>query len=351
MQKKVIISIIAVNVFIALMAFMLIDYSNRIESQFGMLNDNQIRMYNKGGFTTDEMEAVKLLDGVKAVTFNNRNIFPTYSISDSNGSLLNVSGITLEENNRYQKNLDYLAGSYLTDLYQVVITQSLADRLIANGIADDYEQLIGKEMVKGLKIVGVVADLPITETRVVDQYYTYEQGSSEAIDSYNIELYNSFLLFNAGREYDQTTELNKYNLDIYYDYQGKNRAESEKIVDNYNDSDPSNDGDSYSPIVNYEESVANGATSLIDPNSTAYGKTFNQFASIDTSGDRDQVATELSSIFPDAQIVTSDTTHKDISDQLIGDLTNTTITWIKFVIIAVGLELLILVPTLKNGKK
>lgn len=330
MQKKVIISIVTVNVFLALMAFVLISDGNKIENQMNNLNDNQIRMYNKAGFTLEEMKAVKKLDGVDTATFNNRNIFPTYNFLTENNSQITITGMTIEPDNEYQKNIDYIAGSYLTGKYQVVITKSLADELIAEGTAKDYNSLIGKDMVNGLKIVGVYPD-PNYSQVAVNYVKDNRLVVSDYVEPYAKRFTNSFMLFNAGFTYKQQDAINEYNNTVAYAYENK--------TDDY---DTYVHSDEYYE-VDYKKSIANGAKNLIDPNTSQYGKTFNQFVTLNTGDDRDAVVSSLKSIFPDAAVITADTK--------LGDIVDTKLTWLRFIMFAIPLELLILMPTIKNGKK
>lgn len=331
MQKKVIISVVTINLFIILMAFILMSDENKIESQMNNLNDNQIRIYNKVGITLDQMKTIKNIDGVETANFNNRNIFPTYTITKENNSMVSVTGMTIESDNEYQKNLDYIAGSYLTEKYQVVITKSLADELIAGGTAKDYNSLIGKEMVKGLKIVGVYPDPNYAQNKTEQYLEQIDRVDDKYIVPTETYFTNSFMMFNAGHEYNQQDTINEYNNDVAYAYEAKTND-----YDTYVKSDDGYD-------VDYNKSIANGAKNLIDPATSQYGKTFNQFATINTGDDRDAVVSSLKTIFPDAAIITADTK--------LGDISNTKLTWLRFIMYAISLELLILVPTIKNGKK
>lgn len=339
MQKKIILSLITINLFVLAMAYVVVNYSSEVTSQFSTLNENQIRIYNPRGFTIEEMKAVKLLDGVTDVTFDNRNIFPYYNLYFDNGSSLEISGISLEEDNQYQKSIDYLAGSYLTSKYQVIVTQSLADVLIENGFADDYQNLIGVDMVKGLEIVGVYRDLPSTKEWSNNRRYEQNADKTSFIKIQDITVTNGFMLFNRGAENDMTSQIINYNLDVAYKYENKTK-DWNRYIYYFNDSDESNDEDIYQ--VNYEESVANGAKGLIDPETTAYGKVFNDYAFINTSDNRDTVVNQLAQIFPEAAIATSDTTFSSVQNPTFG--------WIKFILAVIMLESFIFIPTIRNSK-
>lgn len=340
MQKKIILSLITINLFVLAMAYVIVNYSSEVTSQFSTLNQNQIRIYNPRGFTIEEMEAVKLLDNVTDVTFDNRNIFPHYILDFDNGSSLEISGISIEEDNQYQKSVDYLAGSYLTSKYQVIITQSLADVLIETGLADDYQHLIGMDMVNGLEIVGVYPDMPSTKERSYNRIYEQTDDITGFIKRQDVSITNGFMLFNRGAENNKAAQIIDYNLNVAYKYEAQNK-DWDRYIYNYNDTDESNDEAEYQ--INYEESVANGAEGLIDPATTAYGKVFNDYAFINTDDNRDGVVEQLGQIFPEAAIVTSDTTFSSIQ--------NPAYEWIKFGLVVIVLELFIFVPMFKNSKK
>lgn len=331
MQKKVIISVVAINVFIMLTVFVLMSDKDKIENQMNNLNDNQIRIYNEIGITLDQMEAIKNVDGVKNVTFNNRNIFPSYAITAENNSLVSITGMTIESDNEYQKKLDYIAGSYLTAKYQVVITKSLADELISEGIGSDYKSLIGKDLVNGLKIVGVYPDPNYAQIESTQYMEDTELVDNKYVVPTRKSFTNSFMLFNAGAPYDQLGPINIHNDRIAYKYEADTQDYDTYVFDE----------ERYD--IDYKKSIANGAKNLIDPKTTEYGKTFNQFATINTGENRDAVVSSLKSILPDAAIVTSDTK--------LGDMINTKSMWLRVGLYAILLELLIIIPTIKNGKK
>lgn len=335
MQKKVLISLIIVNLFVLALVVMVVNYQQAINSQFDILNDNQIRIYNRDGFTTAEMKELEQSAGVDEVVFDNRNIFPQYSIDFPNNNYLSVTGTSLEEDNQYQQQLDYLAGTYLTDVYQTIISQSLADYLIANTSATDYQQLIGSELVNGLEIVGVYPDLQTTEVLTSEQTWAPNQDGTGFSQQGKTWIENGFMLFNRGQapEFDQA--IASYNMQVANEYDIDGR-----YVYNYNDSDKTNDNDS--PYVNYEQSVANGAEHLIDPETKAYGPKFNNFGFINAS-DRDQVVATLSAEFPEAAIVTNDTKITDFQSQ------STSI--IIFLSVVLIFELFIFVPIFKYSKK
>lgn len=333
MQKKIILNIIVVNLFIAIMAWVGIDYSNRVSSEFATLNDNQIRVFNYKGFTLEQMKAIDLIDGVSQSIFDNRNIFPYYSI-DVNEDMINARGISIEEDNQFQKQLEYIAGSYITDEYQVVITQSLADALIAGQIADDYQQLIDEELVTGLEIVGVTPDLKSTVA------YNYTSNITEGDDRdspYTVRthtnLSNGFLIFNRGKETEMEQEILNYNDWVHMNSYGTD--EEYKYV-----TARDSEGNSY---TDYHASIENGASGLIDPETTEYGDVFNQFAFINVDGDRQQVVSQLQNLLPDAAIVTSDTK--------LNDFENTKLVWIPFIIVAIILEIFIFYPHFKLKKR
>lgn len=340
MQKKVVISIIVVNIFVLAVIAMVMSYGNKIDSQYSVLNDDQIRIYNPRGFTIEEMKAVKLLDDTSEVIFDNRNIFPTYYLEFDYGSRLTAKGISIEEDNLYQQKIDYLAGSYLTAKYQVIISQSIADILITNGYAKDYDGLIGTDFVEGLEIVGVYPNFDSTEKRVFQKQIIpsdTESGYREVVEE---RVENGFMLFNRGSENKMADEIMQYNINVAFDYEDETR-DYERYIYNYNDSIESNDEAIYQ--VNYKESVANGAEGLIDPQTKVYGKKFNDYAFINTKQNRDQVVAKLAELFPEAVIITNDSKLFDAINQ------TRAILW--FVMWLLIFEGFIFVPMNKNGKK
>lgn len=337
MRKIVIFSIVLINILVLTIASVSIKYQANINSSLSRLNDNQIRVYNPGGFKQSEMDQTSEIEGIEDVYFDNRNLFPTFIIEEGY-TKFDARGISIEEDNVYQQNLNYIAGDELTDEYQVIITQSLADHLIALRGLVDYQSLIGTEFVKGLTIVGVYPDS--------DDFYMSEGDLSYQVDGNTIvsnkvnHYFNSFMLFNDGAELDFTKAINQYNLKVQSNYEDNNKYEI--VVNNYTDQDPSNDDDTLT--VNYEESIENGAEGLIDPESDEYGQTFNQYAFINTEEtNRDIVVEQLYNMYPDAVIQTNDTKYSDIK--------NTGLFYVTFILIAVILEALILVPIIKNGKQ
>lgn len=342
MKKKIILSLVIVNLLVAVTAFVGIRYSYYISGQTNFLNDNQIRMYNSKGFTLEQMSALEQMNGVDKAIFDNRNIKPSFTLESENG-VISISGDSIEEDNQAQKDLDFIAGTYLTDIYQVIITQTLADVLIEQGLASDYQDLIGKDMVKGLEIVGVYPDNKISNFRYINYHVLPPtEGETEYVESGDKEIDHGFMMFNRGKEYESELLIRDYNNNLAYNYEQKNYDKNinSPYVFTYNDSDPANDDGP--TMVNYEESVANGAEGLIDPETKAYGDEFNQYGFITTSGDRDSLVAEISDFYPDAAIVTSDTKLNDIQGK--------TFAWIKFITFAIILEMFIFIPMIKNSK-
>lgn len=337
MKRIVIFSIVLVNVLVLIIASVSIKYQVNINSSLSRLNDNQIRVYNPSGFKQSEMEQAHQVEGIEDIYFDNRNLFPTFLIEEGN-TKFDARGISIEEDNLYQQNLNYIAGGKLTDEYQVIIAKSLADKLVALRGLNDYQSLIGTEFVKGLTIVGVYPDTKDFNEREETLQYRVDKDTIVPIKSSSF--INSFMLFNRGAELDSTTAINHYNLMIQSSYEDNDQYGI--VVNNYTDQDPSNDDATLT--VNYEESMENGAEGLIDPKSEEYGQTFNQYAFINTDeADRDNVVEQLYSMYPDAIILTSDTKYSDIK--------NTELFYIIFILIAVTLEALILIPIIKNGKQ
>lgn len=337
MKRIVIFSIVLVNVLVLIIASVSIKYQVNINSSLSRLNDNQIRVYNPSGFKQSEMEQAHQVEGIEDIYFDNRNLFPTFLIEEGN-TKFDARGISIEEDNLYQQNLNYIAGGKLTDEYQVIIAKSLADKLVALRGLNDYQSLIGTEFVKGLTIVGVYPDTKDFNEREETLQYRVDKDTIVPIKSSSF--INSFMLFNRGAELDSTTAINHYNLMIQSSYEDNDQYGI--VVNNYTDQDPSNDDATLT--VNYEESMENGAEGLIDPKSEEYGQTFNQYAFINTDeADRDNVVEQLYSMYPDAIILTSDTKYSDIK--------NTELFYIIFILIAVTLESLILIPIIKNGKQ
>lgn len=331
MQKKVILSIITINVLIGSMFLVIMQKEAEAESFFNFLNSNQVRVYNPPGFKLDEMENVKKMDGVEKATFINREIFPSYYMSiDSGLKSLSIMGITIESDNKYQQELDYLAGSYLTDKNQVIIDKSLADELITGGFASSYENLIGEYIGDNQEIVGVYPNSIFYDldngynwdsTKIVNDKYVAEQ-------SLNFE--NSFMTFNTGEMYNKDQQISQYNDELVY-FEEEN---SNKVV--YKD-------DGYNYVVDYDKSVANGMEGLVDPDSDEYGDTFNQYLTINVDGEREQVVSNLKSLFPRAAVVTASTK--------VSEINNNRSEQINVVLMAVGLELIILVPVCYYGRR
>lgn len=329
MQKKTIISVVVVNILIGFIALLINFEEAKIESFFSILNSNQIRIYNQAGLTIKQMESIKAIEGVDQATFNNHDIFPTYSLSfDDDNKLVDVFGKTLETDNKYQQQLEFLAGSYLTAENQVIITESLANLLIENKVATSFENLIGVDLVENREIVGIYPDEITTSIEVSKADYPQVVGREYQVQLY-FECENSFMTFNQGVEYDKQFAIDTYNME-YVAYKAGNL-----------DKVKYNDDDSYS--LNYKKSVANGAVGLIDPNTTEYGDIFNQYATINVDGDREQVVTELTTLLPEAAIVTADTKAKEVVSEHAG--------WRNFILLAIGLELLIVVPACYYGRK
>lgn len=339
MQKKIIFSFIVLNVFVLTIIGIRLSYSNQINEQLQSLNDNQIRMYNPRGFTTTEMDAVSKLDNISDAVFDDRNIFPRYHL-EANNFTLSIGGISVEENNQYQKELEYIAGSYLTDPYQVVITQSVADELINIRKLDSYDSLINTDLVDGLEIVGIYKDNSSVYKYLNFKDYEFDADTQSYITNPQETYENSFYIFNRGEEYDKDELIQRYNVEVMWDYQSS--GDYNTVVDNMNDSDNTNDeGET---TVNYEESVANGAKGLIDPNTDAYGDKFNQFAFIETNQDsKEQVVSKLQEMFPEAAVQTNQTTYSQ--------LTNSMSNWLKLIIGIIILEIAVFVPMLRNSKK
>lgn len=336
MQKKIIISFIAVNMFILVFALLRIDFGQTVTTSLSRLDDNQIRVYNKYGFTLEQMKQIEMMDGIDQVTFDNRNIFPRFEI-ELESILVNARGISIDEGNKTIRDLDYIAGTFPTEEYQVIVAQSLADVLVEGFELSNLDQLIGHEFVKGLTIVGVYEDTKDTTVEVVGEGYTpQDDGSFTKTRTYTFE--NSFMLFNRGREIDKDYIVQQINEDISNQYYFN--GQTDIVVSNFDDSDSSNDDEEY--FINYEESVANGAKGLIDPETKEYGDTINQYAFITVEDNRDQVVTELEEQYPDAGIVTSDSKYSDA--------VNSTQNWIKFIGAAVVLELLIFIPVIRNRR-
>ncbi len=336
MQKKIILSLIAVNLYVLVFAGLRIDYGQQVTANVSRLDDNQIRMYNKLGFTLEQMEQLEKVDGIDQIVFDNRNIFPRFEI-EFDTALVSARGISIEEDNKAIRDLDYVAGTFPTEEYQVIVAQSLADILLEGFELDDIDKLIGHEFVKGLTIVGVYKDTKDTSIEEFDTSFIQEEDKSfKEVKNYNLQ--NSFMFFNRGTEISKDEIIRSINTDVMWDYESNGQYDI--IVDTLNDNDPNNDQEPFS--VNYEESVANGAKGLIDPETKVYGDTINQYAFINTSNDRDKVVTSLQKQFPDAAIITSDTKYNDII--------NTIPNWFKFILAAIVLELLIFVPAIRKGK-
>lgn len=329
MEKKTIISVVVVNILIGFIALLINFEEAKIESFFSILNSNQVRIYNQAGLTIKQMESIKAIEGVDQATFNNHDIFPTYSLSfDDDNKLVDVFGKTLETDNKYQQQLEFLAGSYLTAENQVIITESLANLLIENKVATSFENLIGVDLVENREIVGIYPDEITTSIEVSKADYPQVVGREYQVKLY-FECENSFMTFNQGVEYDKQFAIDTYNMD-YVAYKAGNL-----------DKVKYNDDDSYS--LNYKKSVANGAVGLIDPNTTEYGDIFNQYGIINVDGDREQVVTELTTLLPEAAIVTADTKAKEVVTEHAG--------WRNFILLAISLEILIVVPACYYGRK
>lgn len=331
MQKKVILSIITINVLIGSMFLLIMQKEAEAESFFNILNSNQVRVYNPPGFKLDEMENVKKMDGVEKATFTNREIFPSYYMYiDSGLKSLSIMGIMIESDNKYQQELDYLAGSYLTDKNQVIIDKSLADELITGGFASSYENLIGEYIGDKQEIVGVY---PNSISYDLDTGYNWDStkivnGKYVAEKSMNFE--NSFMTFNTGEMYYKDQQISQYNDElVFFEYENSN-----KVV--YKE-------DGYDYVVDYDKSVANGLEGLVDPDSDEYGDTFNQYLTINVDGDLEQVVSNLKSTFPRAAVVTASTK--------VSEINNNRSEQINVVLMAVGLELIILVPVCYYGRR
>lgn len=330
MQKKLLISIVAVNLFILSVIVLRMNYTSIYSEQLATLNQNQIRFYNETGLTETVMDAIEKSEGISQVEFDNQNLLPTYQIEGDDYGII-VTGVSLEEDNVYQQQLDYIAGSYLTKPYQVVISQSLGDVLVTVQNLSDYQQLIGSDLVTGLEIVGVYKDTPSVVTEHQSTFYDFDQESDKYIKNNNYNITNSFFLFNRGEEVSKDQVIYTYNQNVLHDYQ--RQEDFNTIVTNEEE-----DG---SVSIDYEQSVENGAIGLIDPQTTDYGPNFNQYGFVETTaGNRDNVVSELQKLLPEAVIQTSDTVYSDVTDS--------SNSWFKIIITSVLLELLIFVPVLKK---
>lgn len=343
MQKKVIISIITINLFIVIIGLTISTQINKAEGVLSILNPNQIRVYNQKGITTDQMSKIEKLEGIETVDFINREIFQyTYTyissraVADeqSGGEERSTTGLTIEKDNVFQQKLNYLAGSYLTGKGQMIIDQQFADVLKAAYGLENYDQLIGHKVEKK-EIVGVYSKQSIADVTTTCDYTYMNVDNSRYIPRCFININNGFLTFDLGEKKEQKYEINQANTMIAYNYEQETRDFDYFIYT----------GDEYgNEVVDYYTSNKRGVDEgIVDPESKEYGPTFNQYATINTGENREQVVSELKTLLPEAAIVTADTK--------ISDIQNNTSSIIQFILIAISLELLIVVPTIRNGKK
>ncbi len=340
MKKLIIICILFVNIFVLIFLKGDIKYIDNMQTQIEILNENEIRMYNKGSYKLSEVAAIDAFPEIEEITYKNFSNYRFFTIENKNLSV-DASGLIVDSNNQFQKELTYLSGTNLKESDEVVISQVLADVLIDEGYVDDYQSLIGKKISDDLEIVGIYENINLASYPDIFSYMEYDPNSKEPAEQItNIYISNSFLTFNNELPDSSMYTIDDYNREVQYEYNRK--GQYDVVVDNYNDSDETNDD--VFPTVNYEESVANGAEGLIDPNSKEYGDSFNQFVTIYTKdkSNNEQVVTTLQKMFPNAVIITKDTKYSEIIDAQNK--------WTVLLIIVGILEAFIFIPMIRNER-
>lgn len=323
MQKKSLISILVLAALYITVFTNMKETEAKYTDQLEYLNDNHIKVYNEYGFKTTEQEIIKEIPGVDNAEFSNVPTIVHYFIGKYTPSYntmdYNVYGFSIPEDSKYQKELDFIDGTYLTDTDQVIITDTLA-KGIAEFYGTDIGNLIGSTFGNDLEIVGIYKDSD------KDGSFTQIFPGSDFGEENDV-YYNSFYTFNTQQQIPSELAINTVNdslrskLDMY-------EAEKLRTV-----CSPGTDEEyiqvsnetyylwadyylfSSGCFIDYDASVAAGISGLIDPNTTEYGEQFNQYLLLSVDEQRrDVIVEEIEKMFPNAAVVTNDTKYTDFKE-------------------------------------
>lgn len=286
--------------------------------QFEYLNDNQIRVYNLYGFKTEEQQAITNIQGVTKAEFSNTPVLAHYYLSGEedvkSGYLRDAYGFVIPQDSQYQKELEFIEGTYLTDTNQVIISEQLAEGITKYSDVP-RNQVLGSNFGHNLTIVGIYKDDDL------DGYFVKNYvGSAPEFDE--VQYDKSFYTFNMQQQLSKDLVINTINYDSeMYDYEkfvtdcGPNKVNESQITNEdyflYSDYYLYTSG----CMVDYEASIAKGAEGLIDPNTTEYGEQFNQYLllTVDEQS-KESIISELETMLPNAGIVTKNTQYSDFKN-------------------------------------
>ncbi|MFV0288027.1 MAG: hypothetical protein ACK5HR_01050 [Mycoplasmatales bacterium] len=267
---------------------------NYINSQIQSINSNYLIVGMKGnvgvdsylGYTTEQLNYLENQDNIEVLKENN------VSTIDNSGE--DNQGRNSQEIFHFDKNLDYVKGHNITEENGIVISEKLASKLKEDKNKNDISDLLNTEYLindQTYKIQGIYKNLPT--------YYEEEYiiNDSTLKDDYSYFIKDQINAYN----------LNRSSLDNehYEDYVFNEIERVDEEGYEY-----------YEEILDYEASVKNGVTGLVNPqDSSKYPEIVvsSLLIKIKDNTDKAEVISELQSkLGKTTQIISNQTTYQEL---------------------------------------
>lgn len=261
--------------FLYLGFFVIYEYAQ--SAKFKYLSDDTLVVVNSTAFKQSEKEKISSIDGIDQVKFFSKLSRSLKSIGNSDNVIVQFEVTEIPRELIGYIDIELTSGEMATADNQLLISQTLADTLVANDFID--QSVVGQKInINGVyTIVGTYNDpRGLSKTKIVEDDEIAENGQPL---NYEIILNGAAIGFEY-KPLDVSSGISNFNQSQIYSRNNlENETLQENLVEVYND---------------YDMLVAAGATGLINPDSN-YGESFDTlgFVKLHDNADRDYVIDQI----------------------------------------------------------